>query len=148
MMTNRPQTKTAWVKAMDYLARRDHSEKELVEKLAAHYPMDQVKDTITKVKERGWLLPPNELSQKVTENLNRKYKGYLYIQHFLRRKGLPGTAKNPEIEFEKANYLVQNKVKDLSDTKRLVSLLKNRGFDTETIGRIIHEIRRNTPRLY
>lgn len=146
-MTDRPQ-KTPWVKAMDYLARRDHSEKELVEKLLKHFPIDDVEEVVAEVKDRGWLLPPQELAEKVTQSLHRKNKGYLYIQHFLRQKGLPEIPKEPEIEYEKAQAIISAKAKDPQDRTKVASLLKNRGFDTETVSRVIHEIRRNTPSLY
>ena len=133
---------------MDYLARRDHSEKELIEKLLKFYPIDEIEKTLKEVKERGWLLPPEELSQKVAESLGRKSKGHLYINNYLRQKGLPPVEFCPEQEFEKARQLIESKLKDPSDIQRLSSLLKNRGFDTQTISRMIHEIRRNSQSLY
>lgn len=147
-MTTKKFQKTVWVKAMDYLARRDHSEKELIEKLSKNYEIDEIHTTLEEMKQRGWILPPEELSEKVTEQLNRKNKGYLYIFNFLRKKGLPPTPKDMNIEMEKAWSIAQTKTQDLKDTKRLASLLKNRGFDTETIGRVIHEIRQNSSSLY
>ncbi len=146
-MTNKA-PKTALAKAMDYLARRDHSEKELIEKLSARYPEEEITAALTTVKARGWLPPAEELAEKVALSLHKKNKGHLYIQNFLQKKGLPETPKEPEIEYEKALALIASNAKDPHDRKRLVSLLKNRGFDTETISRVIHEIRRNTPSLY
>lgn len=140
--------KTPWVKAMDYLARRDHSEKELIEKLSQHFEEAEVLPVIEEVKERGWLLPPDELSAKVTENLHNKNKGYHYIQQFLRKKGLPETPKDPQRELEKARDILERRGGSDLPTKRLASLLKNRGFDTETIGKVVNEIRRNSPSLY
>lgn len=133
---------------MDYLARRDHSEKELIDKLSTRYEMEEIETTLAEMKERGWLLPPEELSAKVTEQLHRKNKGYLYICHFLRKRGLPTTERDGEREYEKAREIADSKLKDPGDTKRLASLLKNRGFDTETIGRLIHEVRRNSQSIY
>ena len=133
---------------MDYLARRDHSEKELIEKLSKDYETEEIERALTEVKERGWLLPPHELSEKVTEQMHRKNKGHLYISDFLDRKGLPGVAKDLEIELRKARSLAQSKLKDPKDTKRLAALLKNRGFDTETIAKVIHEIRQNSTSIY
>ena len=140
--------KTAWVKAMDYLATRDHSEKELTEKLSKRYPQEEIEQVLGEMRQRGWLLPPEELAAKVTAQMHKKNKGHLSIQYFLCKKGLPGTAREDDIEFEKALSVIKAKAKDFKDIKRLASLLKNRGFDTETISRVIHEIRRNTPSLY
>ncbi len=140
--------KTAWVKAMDYLARRDHSEKELIEKLSRFFEHEEIEAALTEMKQRGWLLPPEELAAKVTENLHSKNKGYLYIQNFLRKKGLPSTDRDPHREIDKARALIETKSKDSQDRKKTVSLLKNRGFDTETISRVLNEIHRNSPSLY
>lgn len=140
--------KTAWVKAMDYLARRDHSEKELAEKLSKDYEPEEIERTLTEVRDRGWLLPPEELSKKVTEQMHRKNKGYLYISNFLVKKGLPPVSRDLEIELQKARTLAESRMKDHQDEKRLATLLKNRGFDTETIAKVIHEIRHNTTSIY
>ena len=145
---NKTHEKTCWVKAMDYLSRRDHSEKELIEKLLKFYPMEEIEKTLREVKDRGWLLPSEELSQKVAESLGRKFKGHLYINNYLRQKGLPPVPIDPEQEYEKALQLIESKLKDPNDIQRLSSLLKNRGFDTQTISRMIDEIRRNTQSLY
>lgn len=142
------QQKTCRVKAMDYLARRDHSEKELIEKLSSCYTMDEILPTLAELKDRGWLLPPEELSKKVAANLGFKGKGHFYIVNYLRQKGLPPVPMDEEEELEKARKIVESKLKDPSDIRRLSSLLKNRGFDTQTLARMIHEIRRNTPGLY
>ncbi len=141
--------KTPRVKAMDFLARRDHSELELREKLQRHFSLEEIDPVIVDMKERGWILPPQELSDKVAEQLNRKNKGYLYICQFLRKKGLPDVPKNLDIELEKAMSLIESKGSEfLHKPNKLASLLKNRGFDTEIIGRVIHEIRRNSSSLY
>lgn len=147
MNSDRPQ-KTARVKAMDYLARRDHSEKELREKLKKNYSQEEIDAALKELTDRGWLLPPQELTEKVTQNLHSKKKGFLYIQNFLRQKGLPEATRDGEVEFQKAMELVESRVENLQDHKRLASLLKNRGFDTETISRVIYEIRRTAPSVY
>ena len=139
---------TARNKAMDFLARRDHSEKELRKKLLKTFEPDKVDEALDYVKDRGWLLPPDELSEKATESLHRKKKGHLYIQNFLREKGLPLQPKDLDRELEKARELIQEKASDPGDVKRVSALLKNRGFDTETIARIIHEIRTSPQGIY
>lgn len=129
---------------MDYLARRDHSEKELREKLSRTYEAEEVEHAIEYVHSNGWMMPPHELSLKVTESLNRKKKSYFFIINYLRQKGLPTVEMNADIEFEKALSILELKAKDLSDYKHLHSLLKNRGFDTDIIRKVINEIRRDS----
>jgi SOS response regulatory protein OraA/RecX len=140
--------KTPWVKAMDFLARRDHSEKELIEKLRRTFSDAEIIAVIEEMKERGWLLPPDELSEKVAQQLHDKNKGYLYICHFLRKKGLPMVSKDPQMEEEKARSLVAQKSGDSKSLQKIASLLKNRGFDTETIGKVVHEVRADSPSIY
>ena len=132
---------------MDLLARRDHSEKELRDKLAKHFSEDEIDPAIEEIKERGWLLPPEELSAKATESLHRKNKGYLYICHFLRTRGLPELPKDMDRELSKALEIIEQKGIEPTDIKRMSALLKNRGFDTETISRTIHEVRTNSQSL-
>ncbi|MCJ8277146.1 MAG: regulatory protein RecX [Bdellovibrionales bacterium] len=145
MMTNKPPQKKASVKAMDYLARRDHSEKELREKLSQFYTEQEVDEAMEYVISHGWLLPPDEMAQKAAEALNRKSKSHFYILNFLRKKGLPPVDRDDDKEHEKALHVLELKAKDLSDYNHLHSLLKNRGFDTDTIRKVIDEVRTNTP---
>ena len=136
--------RSASLKAMDYLARRDHSEKELREKLAQHYEPEEIDHALAYVINHGWLLPPHELSEKVSESLNRKKKSHFFIINYLRKKGLPPVKKNEDTEQEKALAVLELKAKDISDYTYLHSLLKNRGFDTDTIRKVINEIRRDS----
>ena len=140
--------KSLWVKAMDYLARRDHSEKELMEKLKNHYPMEEIKSTLLEMKSRGWILPPEELSKKVCENLHKKNKSHFFILNFLKEKGLPPVQRQANMERKKALTLVKNKVKDPSNRKQLISLLKNRNFDTNTIREVLNEVCGNSSGFY
>lgn len=147
--------KALWVKVMDLLACRDHSEKELMEKLKDHYPLKDIQQTIVEMRTRGWILPPLELSRKIYENLNRKNKSHLFIRHFLEKKGLPPVPKDEDLELQKARaVLTRNsrkmgvRNKEQMKGKQVVSLLKNRGFDTETIGKVFHEALGNSSDFY
>jgi len=148
MMTDNKFKKSARVKAMDYLARRDHSEKELYEKLKKNFDPTEITLAIEEIKERGWLIPEHDLSEKVTQSLHRKNKGIHYIHQFLTKKGLPLTSVDHEVELEKAMQLVNSRIKDPTNLSKVSSLLKNRGFDTETIGKVIYELRRSSQKLY
>lgn len=136
--------KSARTKAMDYLARRHHSEQELLTKLKKNFPVEEVEAVLLELKERGWLLPPEELSERAAEEMHRKLKGHLFINHFLRTKGLPAVPRDEEREWAKAQELVQMHGGEGLKLSKVASLLKNRGFDTETIGKVIHEIRRDS----
>ena len=139
--------KTARAKAMDYLARRDHSEKELREKLALRYSDEDINQALDEIRERGWLLPPEELSEKVAKSLSQRHKSHAYINHFLCKRGLPKVPKDENLELDKALDVIASKAKKRDDFNHLQSLLKNRGFDTDTIRKAVHETLRNTPKI-
>lgn len=136
--------KKAREKVMDLLARRDHSELELKRKLAPDYEAEEIEDAIRFAKENKWMKPPEELAQAVAKALGRRGKGTRYIQRFLRDKGLPGVRKVAEDERAKALELIAVKLRReppfaFEEQAKIARLLKNRGYDDETIRRVIHE---------
>ncbi len=136
--------KSARDKLMDFLARRDHSELELRQKLGRDYPTDEVDMAIELARTRGWLLAPEALAERVTEQLNRKNKGTRYIQKFLKLRGLPFLARDSEQELEKARTLTKSKFGhdapySYEEQKKIGRYLVNRGFDEGTIRKVMYE---------
>lgn len=78
--------KSAYNKMMDYLARRGFSEFELRQKLLQDYPEDDVNDAVARAREAGWILPPEEMAERVALELGRKRKGHRFINQFLKSK--------------------------------------------------------------
>ena len=126
---------------MDYLARRDHSEKELREKLGKNFTSEEVENAIRECKENHWMSPPEELAERVALSMNRKLKSYNYIKNFLSKKGLPAVPFKSAIEKEKALALIAKLGAEDREYEALFRLLKNRGFDKDTIKKVIHETR-------
>ncbi len=129
---------------MDYLAFRDHSEKELRSKLARDYSQEDIDAAISYVISHGWLKPPEELAEKVAGQLDRKLKSHLYISQYLRQKGLPDVPKDAENEKEKAGTLLMGKFSpeelgDFESKQRAGRWLASRGFDSSTIRRVLYE---------
>ena len=131
---------------MDYLARRSHTELELSEKLLQHYALEDVEDALTRAKAAGWILPPEEMSVRVAEELTRKRKGHRFINQFLEQKGLPPVKEDVEAEMAKAREILESKLNHSFDDDGLIPealvpkaqrLLANRGFETETIARVL-----------
>ncbi len=127
---------------MDLLARRNHSELELKKKLAGIYPDDDVIDAIRNAQDNGWMLPAEEISERVAVELGRKKKGHRFINQFLRNKGLPPVVKDTEAEVEKARAIVVAKLRkegpyDRAEQAKIYRLLANRGFEDDTIRRVI-----------
>jgi regulatory protein len=134
-------------KIMDYLARRDHSELEIKQKLSkkGDYTPEEIAEGINWARQHNWLPEPEVVSQKVADTLHRKYKGIHFINQYLREKGLPTVGRNDELELEKARYLVKNKASLRRKTEkatvkvRIARFLSSRGFDGAVIRRIVHE---------
>lgn len=129
---------------MDYLARRDHSEKELREKLSRTFAADVVDSAIADCRDHGWLADPLELAERVAASLHRRAKSFHYIQGFLAKKGLPRVAFDSECERAKAQEIIAKAGKKAGDFKKMYSLLKNRGFDNDTIKKVLYETLGNT----
>ena len=55
-------------KTADILARRDHSEKELREKLSRFFPPDLIETVVSEARERRWLAPPEELARSAARS--------------------------------------------------------------------------------
>lgn len=150
-------------RVMDLLAKRDHSEKELQQKLARVkkwdnkkerlYSDEEITQVITWARENRWLQEAY-LSERWAETLNKRKKGIKYINAYLGQKGLPAVSKNLDIEEDKAVDLLRKKLKTKSfqaafneagkmdrDIKlKLIRFLASRGFDQETIQRAFKKL--------
>ena len=132
-------------KAMDFLAIRDHSRSELRLKLSRFEFLPEDIDTaLDHAEEKGWLLAPQALAEKVAEELHSKKKSHEYIVQYLEQKELPPVPRDSEREVEKALSLLGKHFSPLSnpstpDKKQVMAFLQNRGFDEDTIQRVVHE---------
>lgn len=129
-------------KLADYLARRDHSELELKQKLAKFFPSDVISWALTEASEQGWLTDPKELAERVAASLQRKKKGAKYIQRYLQEKGLPAADTDPERDRENAELLVEQKYGKMSELsyaekQKVFNFLYRRGFEEATIRDIV-----------
>ena len=145
---------TARNKMMDYLARRDHSEKEIRQKLkkTKAFSEEQIEKAIEFGRDNGWLPDTPEkmevLSEKTAGFLHRRKKGIQYINQFLAKKGLPPVQNSFEQELEKALELVKNKTLKLQSLPKeekqkakakLGRFLVARGFDLDVVRKVIYE---------
>lgn len=138
-------------KIMDLIARRDHSELELRRKLQDDYTPEEIENALEMARESRWLAPPEELAERVAMHLGRRRKGHRYIDRFLRSKGLPAVARDLDEEVEKGLALIRVKLRarledetalGLEEKKKIQRLLANRGFDDETIRRVIDSLKK------
>ncbi|MFZ3228781.1 MAG: regulatory protein RecX [Pseudobdellovibrio sp.] len=135
-------------KIMDYVANRDHSEKELRQKLNTFCEADLIDLALIWAKEQNWLATPDALKDKYADQLHSRGKGILSINQKLIEKGLPTVKSDFETEIAKACKLVFAKWSandfnglDLKETQKLkqkiMRFLISRGFETEVIEQIL-----------
>jgi regulatory protein len=136
-------------KVMDIVARRDHSEKELRQKLREKFSDEEdsqgiIDEAIEFAKDNRWLGDPVALAHRLAEMLHRRNKGIFYINNYLKEKGLPAVEVDRQIELEKALAIVKNKFEEnhkfsREDKAKVGRLLATRGFDSETVRKVIYE---------
>jgi regulatory protein len=132
-------------KIIDYLQRRDHSEKELRLKLKKFdYTNDEIEAAFIWVKERNYLINPLELSKRHTERLQRQKKGRKYIQQYLQQKGLPPCPIDSDSELHNAielakQIVTKNGTLDRKLREKIGRKLLSRGFTPDIVRKVIYE---------
>lgn len=150
---NKKSPPSARNKMMDLLARREHSEKEIRQKLKKKFTAEEIDRAVEFGKANAWL-PNSEdaqqaLAQKAADSWHRKKKGLLYINAQLQKRGLPSIQSEPEVELEKALELVENKYqislrKDAEEgsSKKLAEqigrFLVSRGFEMSVVRKVVY----------
>lgn len=151
---------------MDLLSQRDHSEKELRQKLrlylqrrlkwqaegttthndlTAEMIPSIVTETIDWAYQQNWMKAPEEVALQVAGALGRKRKGIQYINQYLKNKGLPPIKASAEDELEKAKDLIQSKMQSAKYAasekvkEKLFRFLASRGFSQDIIRKALHE---------
>lgn len=136
-------------KLMDFVARRDHTEKELRTKLATRTSSEIVEQTITWAREQNWLASPEKLKNQFAEQLSRRGKGIRKINQKLKDLGLEGVKSDKENEYEKAKKLVLAKwdaddfkglaFKDSQKLKaKIMRYLITRGYESDIVSKILN----------
>ncbi len=126
-------------KLIDYLSRRDHSELELRQKMSRFFDLSIIEQVIDWVKERKLLPSNDELSKQIIRRLEKKNKSFQYIVKYLKERGLPSGHFDQEKEIQKAMTLLLTQGKSKLEREKKIRFLVYRGFDRETIRRVIYE---------
>ena len=133
---------------MDLLARRDHSHLELRTKLQSKgFELDVIDEALCKAQENGWMLPPEELAERLKAQLDRKLKGARYIGRALEIKGLPCPDFSTSSERDKIFRLIQKRIPagsvELSNQQRasLQRFLLQRGFEMDDIHACLQDLK-------
>ena len=143
MLSSAPMTtKSALDRLADYLAKRDHSEYELEVKLARRHTPEEIKEALAEAHDRKWILPPDELAEKVVRHLLARKKSTTYIRGYLRKLRLPEAEISAESEVDGALALLLRKFGGLDtlswdDKQRAARYLSYRGFKPHLISKAI-----------
>ena len=126
-------------KLMGYLATRDHSVKELRDKLSKNFSSEEIENAIDYANKSGFLIPPKELAEKIAKQLNSKGKGIRYINRYLYNKGLPEVKIDEELELLKARELIKKKFSKSEPNIKVFRFLYSKGYDRNIARQIAHE---------
>jgi len=143
-MSFKKPSKSAVEKVMDLLARRDHSELELRQKMRLSYSDAEISHAIENARTHGWLKSPEELAEIVGRQLARRHKGARYVRRYLAERGLPSLQVSADEQLAQARELVALKIDDEPPysqdvQKKIARLLTNRGFEDSIIRKVIYE---------
>lgn len=125
------------------LTRRDHSEKELTDKLTRWYTTDAVQFAIAKAHELKLIKDEIFLKKQFADHMHRRSRGVHAINRLMKQKGLSTYVADDEQELAKCQALLLKKFGAPSklsapDRVKAYRFLAYRGFDSETIGRAIN----------
>lgn len=135
-------------KIMDYVARRDHTEKELRQKLSIRFEKKLIDEALLWAHQQNWLASPEKLTEQMSEQLHRRKKGIRRINQKLQALGLNQISSDTNIELKKAQELIRAKwtAEDFiglgyADAQKLkakmMRFLMTRGFESHVISQIL-----------
>lgn len=136
-------------RAVAYLARREHSEKELGDKLLnKDFDSDDVAEVIAHLQEKNYQSDLRYAESYLRNRVNKGY-GWLYIKNTLRQHQISHQIMetlllNDEIDWYLQAELAYNKRfggKDITDAKdkaKRIRFLQYRGFSTDQIMTVIN----------
>ena len=134
-------------KAMDLLARREHSEQELRQKLKSReYDLDEIDLALQQLKQDGLLSDDRFTESYINHRVNAGV-GPIKIRHELRQKGVSDALTNVYLEpysgeweslmqETRARRFGQSLPDDYKDRMKQARFLQNRGFSPESVMRL------------
>ncbi len=127
-----------------YLARRDHSTHELRQKMKRRHSAEAIENALKEARDRKLLIDDRVLAEQWAAGMSRKKRSARYIDGFLRKHKLPPVKADPEAELEKCRLLLETKFGksanfDRDQQPKVIRFLRYRGFDAQTIKRVIYE---------
>jgi len=139
--------------AVRLLARRDHSERQMREKLRRKaFTPEQIGETISALKDKGYLNDSKLGLQALEKLIGERRYGLRGITGKLRQIGLSQMSENlvrqhysEEDEWETAQRILSKHfaVQDAASFPRMMRILTNRGFSSAIINKIAQECRKH-----
>lgn len=134
-------------RALRFLARREHTRKELARKLAPHTEDEaEIAALLEDFQQRGWLSEQRFVEQVVHARSGRY--GSRYIAHELREKGVSdeviatALSQLKENDLETARTVWAKKFgtlpEDAKDRAKQMRFLQSRGFGLDVIGKLLN----------
>jgi SOS response regulatory protein OraA/RecX len=125
-----------------YLAQRDHSAKELEDKLQRKFETEAARWALEEAHSRSWIKPPEVLSEQVKTRLQSRRKGPRYIQNYLRKIGLPEAEIDADENFKNCTDLLNSKFPNwksfsYKEKEKPARFLISRGFDYELVKEVL-----------
>ena len=133
--------KPVLVKAVDYLSIRDHSIKQLSDKLRrCGYAQKEIEAAISKLLQNGYLNDTDLCRRQVIRYLNENRYSILAIKHKLCLNGFSSetisecmTQDLDEYEEQAAYNILKNRYKRSADSGKYIQYLYRKGFSSKSI---------------
>jgi regulatory protein len=133
-------------RALDLLARREHTSAELQRKLAPHTEdPDELAELLEELARRGWLSDAR-FAESLVHDKRAKF-GATRLAHELRQRGVPDDlvreqmAELKDTELDRARRVWQSKFgvmpEDAKARAKQMRFLQSRGFSLDVIGKIL-----------
>ena len=135
-------------KIMDIVARRDHSVKELHQKLSLLFEVEVIEQALAWARQQNWMAAPDSLKVKLAVQLARRGQGIDKINQKLDQMGLTLVQADQEQELAKAKKLATNKwsIEDFQNLEehdalklkaKVIRFLSARGFTLDIVSKIL-----------
>ncbi len=136
--------------AVRYLGNREHSQKEIIEKLSRkEFSEEIINKTLKRLDELGLIDDRSFAVNYVGSRLRRKSCGHFKLKHELLQKGVEEEVVNAVLaDFDNSSLCLEAALKKLPFIKgdkqqkhrKLYAFLTNRGFDSHTIRETLEEV--------
>ena len=140
-------------RAMYILAARDHSKKELYDKLIKNYPAELCEEVTELMAEYGYIDEEKYANKLYRQYMNKGW-GKSKIRFELKRRGLPDSCirENEQeydsedffdklVEFIEKKYLAKLDFSDRQSIQRVTAALARRGYDYEGIKSALRKVK-------